>query len=60
MKAINQVSYVLELTREEVEWLKDRVQNPLYSIPNFEEKEELPEDKQMRETFWNTLCEFML
>jgi len=51
-KKSNVVTYTLELSETEANWLRGIMQNPLYDI---EPADESPLDTEMRESFWNAL-----
>ena len=42
---------IIKLSMKEALWLKALMQNPIYNSPD----EESPENKSMRENFWNIL-----
>lgn len=52
MIVITEVKYKLELTKEEANWLKGHLQNPLHCQHPDEESEQ---DRTMRKLFWESL-----
>ena len=46
------VTLTLTLSREEADWLKNQMQNPLHGQST---KEENSKDREMRTNFWNAL-----
>lgn len=52
MKVDKQEEITLKLNREEVNWLKRLVQNPVSQDPDYEED---PKDEEMRRKFWEAL-----
>lgn len=52
MRVTTRTEVTLIMTREQAEWLKEQMQNPINLGPN---DVEAHEDKDMRETFWDAL-----
>jgi len=55
IKCEKTINYILVLDEFEARWLKALVQNPLYS--NIEED---PQNKEMRQNFWDALNKEMM